>query len=247
VKKILNFKFLLPGFYILLLIGFNSCKDKSTGSKKAPTAEFTFNPNGGYSPCTVQFTSSSINAVDFIWDFGDGSTSIAENPNHIFSQPGTFTVTLKVKNTSGQDQKSTQITILRPYTKAILTKIDVTQMPFIDASGSGWDPFDGPDLFFTLLGPNPTNTVLYTSGQFANVLGTQLPKTWNVSPTFTITDFVNYYFVRLWDYDTLDPNDKIADVSFKLDSYTTGSGAYPSSIVRTQNNATVVLYFTWAY
>ena len=225
----------------------SSCSDNSVNSKKSPISDFIFSPNGGYAPCMVQFTSKSTNAIDFIWDFGDGSTSIAENPSHVFSQPGTYTVTLKVKNNDGQGQKSTQITILRPYTKAILTKVEVSKMPFIDGSGSGWDPFDGPDLGFQLLGPNPTNTVLYTSGQFANVLSSQLPKTWNVSPSYTITDFVNFHFIRLWDYDTFDANDKIADVSFKLDSYTKGAAPYPTSIICSQNNATVVLYFNWAY
>ncbi len=247
VKKIFDFKMILLGLITLFLIGLNSCKDNSVSSKKEPVAVFTFNPNGGYAPCSVQFTSSSINAVDFIWDFGDGSTSIAENPTHIFDQPGTYTITLKVKNSDGQNQKSSQITILRPFAKAILTKVLLSEMPFLDPSGSGWDPFNGPDVYFTLLSPNPTNTILYTSGQYADLFATQLPKTWNLSPSVTITDFVNFYFIRLWDDDAIDADDKIADVSFKLDSYTTGSGAYPSSIVRTQNNATVVLYFTWAY
>ena len=225
----------------------SSCADKSINSKKSPIADFVFTPDNGYAPCTVQFTSTSTIAIDFIWDFGDGSTSIAENPSHVFSQPGTYTITLKVKNKDGQNQKSAQITILRPYTKAILTKVEVYDMPFIDASGSGWDPFDGPDLGFQLLSPNPTNAILYTSGQFANVVASQLPKAWSLSPQYTITDFVNFHFIRLWDYDTFDANDKIADVSFELDSYTTGPDAYPASIVESQNNATVVLYFNWAY
>jgi len=247
VKKIFHFKSILLGLVTLFLVGLNSCKDNSAGSKKDPVAVFTFNPNGGYAPCSVQFTSSSINAVDFIWDFGDGSTSIAENPTHIFDQPGTYTITLKVKNSDGQNQKSSQITILRPFTKAILTKVILTDMPFLNASGQIWDPFNGPDVFFTLLSPNPTNTILYTSGYFTDLQSSGLPKTWNLSPSVTITDFVNFYFIRLWDDDAIDADDKIADVSFKLDSYTTGSGAYPSSIVRTQNSSTVVLYFTWVY
>jgi len=246
MKKI--FLTLTLGLALLFtLISMNSCSDKSVNSKKLPISDFVFSPDGGYAPCTVQFTSKSTIAIDFIWDFGDGSTSIAENPSHVFSQPGTYTITLKVKNKDGQNQKSAQITILRPYTKAILTKVEVYDMPFIDASGSGWDPFDGPDLGFQLLGPNPTNTVLYTSGQFANVVASQLPKAWNVSPSYTITNFSSYYFIRLWDYDTFDANDKIADVSFKLDAYTTGADPYPALIVQEQNNATVMLYFNWAY
>ena len=36
----------------------------------------------------------------WVWDFGDGNTSIDQNPKHIFASPGSYTVTLKVKNST---------------------------------------------------------------------------------------------------------------------------------------------------
>jgi PKD repeat protein len=198
----------------------------------------------------VQFTSKSTNAIDFIWDFGDGSTSIAENPSHVFSQPGTYTITLKVKNNDGQGQKSTQITIKKPFSKATLTKVVVTSMPFIDGSGSGWDPFDGPDLFIQLLSPNPDNTVLVESGFVSNLTSSKLPVTWNLTIPYTIYDFnfSEFYFIQLMDSDALDTDDEIDFVSFKLDNYAASSSSpYPSTITRTQNSSTVTLHLNWAY
>jgi PKD repeat protein len=43
----------------------------------------------------VNFTDASgSNAVGWIWDFGDGSTSVVQNPTHAFDSPGIYNVTL---------------------------------------------------------------------------------------------------------------------------------------------------------
>lgn len=49
----------------------------------------------GCIPFTVDFTNSSTNAVDYLWDFGDGSpTDITFEPSHTFTTAGVFTATL---------------------------------------------------------------------------------------------------------------------------------------------------------
>lgn len=50
-----------------------------------PTASFTPSTNAGCADLTVNFTnSSSANAVNFFWDFGDGDSSTTANPSHVF-------------------------------------------------------------------------------------------------------------------------------------------------------------------
>lgn len=46
-------------------------------------------------PAIVQFTNFSANANQFLWDFGDGTTSTDINPLHTYTTYGNFTVTLK--------------------------------------------------------------------------------------------------------------------------------------------------------
>jgi gliding motility-associated-like protein len=47
----------------------------------------------------VQFTNNSLNAVDYSWDFGDGNTSFAIDPSHMYgAADGTYTVQLIATN-----------------------------------------------------------------------------------------------------------------------------------------------------
>ncbi|MFN9114103.1 MAG: PKD domain-containing protein, partial [Bacteroidota bacterium] len=61
----------------------------------SPTAEFTFAATSGG---TINFTNASINATSYRWNFGDGDTSIAENPSHTFRANGVFNVRLTATN-----------------------------------------------------------------------------------------------------------------------------------------------------
>lgn len=48
----------------------------------------------GYAPFTATFSNSTSNANSFIWDFGDGSQSTENVPQHVYTQPGTYTIWL---------------------------------------------------------------------------------------------------------------------------------------------------------
>lgn len=64
-------------------------------------ADFSFSPDTGYAPQEVAFTnlSASPGINRFTWDFGDGGSSVDENPRHIYRQPGAYRVVLQVSNT----------------------------------------------------------------------------------------------------------------------------------------------------
>jgi PKD repeat protein len=46
---------------------------------------------------------STGNPTSWSWDFGDGTTSTAQNPTHTYTAPGTYDVRLTVANTVGSD------------------------------------------------------------------------------------------------------------------------------------------------
>jgi PGF-pre-PGF domain-containing protein len=78
-----------------------------------PTANFTSNVISGNVPLTVQFNDTSINnPTTWSWDFGDETYSTEEFPTHVYTSPGSYTVTLGVRNPSGSDSKDVVITVL---------------------------------------------------------------------------------------------------------------------------------------
>jgi PKD repeat protein len=66
----------------------------------APQSSFTASPGCLNTPVFFESTSSP-DAVNFNWNFGDGNSSADENPEHQFDQPGPFTVTLTASNSFG--------------------------------------------------------------------------------------------------------------------------------------------------
>jgi PKD repeat protein len=52
----------------------------------------------------VNFTDQSTGEItSWLWDFGDGLTSTEQNPTHIYSDSGTYTVSLAVTDPEGSD------------------------------------------------------------------------------------------------------------------------------------------------
>lgn len=56
------------------------------------TVAFSYQTNNR----TVDFTDLSGATSDWLWDFGDGSTSTDQNPQHTYASGGTYTVTLTI-------------------------------------------------------------------------------------------------------------------------------------------------------
>lgn len=63
-----------------------------------PQAGFSGAPLSGIAPLTVQFTSTSTGASAYNWDFGDGTSSPAQNPRHTYMTAGLYSVTLEARD-----------------------------------------------------------------------------------------------------------------------------------------------------
>ena len=61
-------------------------------------------PTSGKAPLTVKFTDKSQGDVtSWTWIFGDGGSSIQQNPTHTYLQAGSYTVSLTVDGPNGPD------------------------------------------------------------------------------------------------------------------------------------------------
>lgn len=68
-----------------------SCK-----KEKTPTASFSVPKTNYYLTEAVSFNNTSTNASTYNWDFGDGSTSALQSPQHAYTTSGIYHVKLTV-------------------------------------------------------------------------------------------------------------------------------------------------------
>ncbi len=67
-----------------------------------PVPEFTAIPTEGCAPLLVQFTNTTqvgagVNITGYSWVFGDGGSATGASPNHWFTQPGSFFVSIGIQ------------------------------------------------------------------------------------------------------------------------------------------------------
>ena len=75
-------------------------------------ADFKTNINKGCKPIQVNFTDLSTgNPTSWKWDLGNGNSSASPNPSALYVNPGIYTVTLTVSNSSGTITSSKTATI----------------------------------------------------------------------------------------------------------------------------------------
>jgi len=88
-----------------------------TIQNSAPTASFTTSATEAEVGVEITFTSTSSDpdndALTYLWDFGDNTTSIEVSPTHKYDKAGTYNVKLTVTDTSGASDTSsiTEITV----------------------------------------------------------------------------------------------------------------------------------------
>ena len=89
---------------------------KRSTNAPAPVAAFSASVLQGLAPLIVAFTDGSTgNPVAWNWNFGDGTSSTAQNPTHTYLVAGNYTTTLTVRNSAGAtNSKSTTIQVTSP-------------------------------------------------------------------------------------------------------------------------------------
>ncbi len=76
----------------------------------APKPVFRAFPIKGPPPMTVRFQNFSVdNIVRFLWDFGDGGTSLERSPIHTYVAEGVYTVKLNVVSSTGAQGVATKL------------------------------------------------------------------------------------------------------------------------------------------
>ena len=140
------------------------------------TANFTNTvPTGCSLPVTITFTNTSTGSgtLSYAWNFGDGGTSNAQHPTHVYNTAGNFTVTLTVTSSTGCSNT--------------IVKTSAVVINFIQAS------FTGPltvcvnevASFTNTSSPAPTS-VLWSFGDGTNSVAINPAKIYTTPGTYTV-------------------------------------------------------------
>lgn len=101
-------KHILTLLALALLAGACTDKEPAYGDFSGKDVDFTFNVAGDqytldfYVVSTIQFNNTSAKTGAVTWDFGDGSSSNEQNPQHKYTKAGIYNVTLQVEGVGKQ-------------------------------------------------------------------------------------------------------------------------------------------------
>jgi PKD repeat protein len=191
-----------------------------TAKESVPIAEFTANITSGAAPFPVHFADASANIpTEWLWDFGDGTTSTEQNPTHIYTNGGTYNVKLTATNAGGSDTEEkanyvmAYITPFVDFTASITKGKAPITVTFTDQSGNSptewlWDFGDGtssteqnPSHLYTTLG---TYTVTFKATNIAGSNSTiktgYITITPATDPIWTATSTWNTPSMGNWKY-----------------------------------------------
>ncbi len=156
-----------------------SCKDTvNLGIRVYPLPKASFSKSSGLgcSPLIVSFTDNSVLAAAYLWDFGDGTSSIAASPIHTFinntAATKIYSVILQVKTAFGCiDTMIRSVEVFPKVTAAFVTPANACSPVSIvminnsvNAVSYSWDFGDGSLSAQT----NPSHTYANLSGANKN-------------------------------------------------------------------------------
>ncbi len=147
----------------------------------------------------------TINGNSVTWNFGDGSPEVTrvlgendndrskEDPIHIYTQSGTFTVTQTI--TDGYNRSSTSTQTVHPniITSIFIKKVDLLEIPEKNGRGDDYDITSDPDPYFKYFIDN-------TYKDKSAVVDNTRTASWNTAIPLPLNSYISF---RFYDYDPL--------------------------------------------
>ncbi len=153
--------------YELTVVDSNGCTAIDTVTitvNDLPIPAFIVNNSCGLNP--ISFTNNSTNAINYTWDFGDGMTSMDNNPMHTYGAVGLYTVQLTATNANGcVDSISQQINV-GTITASLSDKQEICPNESVTLVASGgtsylWKEIDNGGV---ILNNNLSTSATYQTG-----------------------------------------------------------------------------------
>lgn len=220
-----------------------------------PFANFTVNDSiGNCPPLIVNFTNTAVNYASFIWDFGDGNTSLSVNPSHLYNTAGVYIAKLTVTSRGGcVSVKTKEIKVGGPlgtFTYTPLTGCNPLTVTFtansFNRTSFVWDFNDGATVSttdsivshtYTELGNYVPKMILKDiAGCVVPIRGLDTIRVKGVNTSFTVDTTLRCNSGTVVFTNTSVTNDGIAGYLWDFGDGTTSTDISPAHFYATQGN-----------
>jgi PKD repeat protein len=185
--KVISWKLIIPVLILTLIIGLSGLV---TGCGKTLVASFIADKYVTSIGNAVQFFDESTSEVSsWLWDFGDGDNSREQNPTHVYTLKGKYSVQLTVLTKEGNSTARTSISVLQTPTAdftardvaSVAESIQFTDKSNGDINSYSWDFGDGQtsseqNPFHSYNGTGSFTVSLKVSNQVSNNTKTEQVK-----------------------------------------------------------------------
>lgn len=177
-----------------------------TVTAAAPVASFSATPTSGTAPLVVNFTDSSQGSITSrTWNFGDGTSSTAQDPAHTYANSGTYTVTLTATGPGGSNTatRTNYVTVVAASANNGLVAAynfqEATGAVVVDESGNGNHGTLSCNEYLNSACTGPTRT---TSGKVGKALSFDGLDDWVTINDSASLDLTNGMTLEAWVYPT---------------------------------------------
>jgi len=219
---------------------YQSIEQNITLQPLPPTTNFVADRTSGCGG-TIEFTDLTGSADNWLWDFGDGTSSTLQNPSHVYTQSGTYSVQLNTGNCAGSDALTrtdyVSIQVVEPALPSQTAYNACSAQSFtLQASGSGdlvW--YDSPTATASVAAGSTFTTPVLNNNATYYVANTVLSYTGNVGSTSANSNG-GFYTAGTYHYLIFD-----ALSDFTLESVQVNAGNSGNRIIELRNSNGVVL------
>jgi PKD repeat protein len=149
-----------PGDYDVELSVYDTFGCSAYYTESINVGNFTANFDYEVNNTSVNFTNTSFSTDSWEWNFGDGTTSTSQNPNHVYTCPDFYYVTLTVTNSNGcSSTYGTQVEITAGFQANFSYSANGTTVDFSNTSAgntTNWDWSFGDGSSSTAENPSHT-------------------------------------------------------------------------------------------
>jgi len=242
--------FLTPGNYAVSLVAIDTVTNRSDTCRKTltltsadPVADFTWS-GSRRTPAYIRFINNSRNAAFSEWSFSDGRSSTTRAPDILFSESGSYIITLIVFNQNRSESDTARKTLVITPGKMFLDSLVLDSIALPDTLGHTWDPSSGPDIFYNLRDDNFYLQFTSIGDPVVNVEAASLPVSWAAPDSFSITDWDKGYVIELYDEDQADADDRMTTLHFTMNELI-GRDGYVSRYPLAKDGFRIWLVIKW--